>query len=570
MALVTVAEGRYVEVNASYGRLLDYAPGELVGQTFPVLGLVHQEERALVMDVLRRAGRLGNIPLILRTRDGEARTAIGSVQLEEFDGQPHFVLILQDLTEYERVQSALQSVETRFRYFFQGIPLPLLVYDATSLQILDVNPAACRTYGYTHNEFLRRTLMDLVRGETAREPGSAPYSAEAHALARIWRHHRKDGSPLDGDVATFSFHLDGRPINLSILQDITEQRAREAALHASREQLQIVAEVMTDAIWDRDLETDEVQWNQGLNSLFGFEPGSDQPHGWWLNQVHPEERAAVEASINEVFASGGDFWTREYRFRRADGRYVNVLDRGHVFRDRDGRPRRFIGAMVDITAQLAIHEVAARAAQEERQRLARDLHEAVTQSLYSTSLMAEAARRHAYQNDLDRAADYIARLGETSRHALRQLRLLVYQLRPSTLEQEGLVNALRFRLEAVEQRAGVRAHLIDETVREIPSAVAGELFWVAQEALNNSLRHANATTTTVSLREVMDEVWIEIRDNGQGFTVGDRHLPSAGLASLRERVARLGGVLEIESRPGEGTLLRARVGIASCDDTRQT
>ena len=86
MVVTTLAEGRYVEVNQAYAQMLGYAPAELIGQAFPVFGLGHSEERGMVVEVLRRAGKLGDVPLLLRTRERETRTAIGSVQLEEIDG----------------------------------------------------------------------------------------------------------------------------------------------------------------------------------------------------------------------------------------------------------------------------------------------------------------------------------------------------------------------------------------------------------------------------------------------------------------------------------------------------
>ena len=564
MVITTIDEGRYVQVNPAFAQLLGYAPDELIGQVFPVLGLVHEEERAMVMDVLRRTGKLGDIPLLLRTQTGEIRTAIGSVQMEEIGGQHYLVSMLQDLTDHERVQNALQSAETRFHLFFQGIPLPLIVYDATRQNILDVNPAACRVYGYSHDEFTQMTVADLRPPEEAKQPGIRQPHRPHRGSSRIGpeRHLGKDGRIMDVDIVSYAFDLDGRPARLSIVQDVSEQRAIDNALRANEERLRIVADVTTDAVWDRDLTTNEVEWNHGLGVLFGFRLAEDRPHDWWLNHVHPDEREGVEASIEEAFASDRNFWTAEYRFRHAAGDYVNVLDRGYIVRDEQGRAVRFIGAMVDITVQLQIAKAAARAAQDERQRLARNLHDAVTQSLYSSSLMAEAARRHAVNNQLEASVDYITRLGSLSQQALRQLRLLVYQLRPATLEQEGLVNALRYRLEAVEQRAGVRVRLIEDGDEAIPPPMQSELFWIAQEALDNALKHANATATTITVKQTPDEVWLEIADNGCGFVLdGPPHDGAAGLQRLRERVDRLGGILEVQSQPGSGSLVRARLAL---------
>ncbi len=562
MVITTLAEGRYVEVNDAFARMLGYQPPEMIGQTFPVLGLGHTEERNLVIEVLRRAGKLGDIPLLLRTRNGEARTAIGSVQLEDLGGETYLVSMIQDLTDHERIQSALQNAESRFRIFFQSIPLPLLVYDVATLGFVDVNPAACRQYGYSHDEFLGLSAAELwvVADEDELAAARQRVSDPSQTRLGISQHRRQDGTILDVDVVSYAFEMEGRPVRLSIAQDVTEQRAIENALRASEERLRIIADVTTDAMWDRNLVTNDVSWSHGLSSLFGFPIEGLQDHAWWYHHVHPDERVRVEAGIDAVLAGDDIYWADEYRFLCVDDRYANVLDRGYVIRDDAGRPVRFIGAMVDITTQVQVAEAAARAAQEERQRLARDLHEAVTQSLYSASLMAEAARRHSATADLSTTGDYITRLSELSQQALRQLRLLVYELRPTVLKQEGLVGALRHRLEAVEQRAGIQARLLEsDGDTAIPMPLQSELFWIAQEALNNSLKHAAATAVTVTVGAAPDGVRLEVRDNGRGFDLDQGTGNGSGLNSLRERLARLGGLLEIDTVTGGGAVVRVHL-----------
>ena len=193
----------------------------------------------------------------------------------------------------------------------------------------------------------------------------------------------------------------------------------------------------------------------------------------------------------------------------------------------------------------------------ERERLARELHDSVTQSLYSLTLLAEAGRRLAQHGDLERVEEYLDRLGEIGQQALKEMRLLVYQLRPLVLKREGLVGALQQRLDTVEKRAGVDARLLIEGEIELPAQVEEELYRIAQEALNNALKHAAATCVTVCIRAEGDQVELEVRDDGRGFdpvTVGNEG--GMGLVSMRERMEKLGGTLAILSTPGEGTRVR--------------
>ncbi|MEZ4638857.1 MAG: sensor histidine kinase [Caldilineaceae bacterium] len=155
---------------------------------------------------------------------------------------------------------------------------------------------------------------------------------------------------------------------------------------------------------------------------------------------------------------------------------------------------------------------------EERQQLARELHDSVTQSLYSVNLLAETAHRAVTANDLERTNYLVDRVGEMARQALKEMRLLVYELRPAALAQEGLVGALQQRLDTVEGRAGVKTQLrIDGDPARIPQQMEAHLYRIAQEALNNALKHAEAVAVTVLLSVDTEFVTLTIKDNGRGF-----------------------------------------------------
>jgi signal transduction histidine kinase len=199
----------------------------------------------------------------------------------------------------------------------------------------------------------------------------------------------------------------------------------------------------------------------------------------------------------------------------------------------------------------------------ERERLARELHDSVTQSLYSLHLLSEAGRQLAAAGDLDRVGGYLERLGDISQQALKEMRLLVYELRPLVLKREGLVGALQQRLDAVEKRAGVVARLLIEGEVELPASVEEGLYRIAQEALNNILKHAGATSVTVTVRSEGDRVELEIADNGTGFDL-DATIDHGGmgLVSMRERAEKMGGSFAVLSVPAGGTKVRVNVEVS--------
>jgi signal transduction histidine kinase len=198
---------------------------------------------------------------------------------------------------------------------------------------------------------------------------------------------------------------------------------------------------------------------------------------------------------------------------------------------------------------------------EERNRLARDLHDSVTQSIYGVRLFAEAAGRLLTSGDIALAGEHLHEMQRTAQEALQEMRLLIYELRPSVLGESGLAAALQARLEAVEGRAGLETSLkLEGADRRLPTDVEAVLYRIAQETLNNALRHAQARHIEVTLRQFERTVELEVADDGVGFTP-DVALEQGGLGlrGMEERAASMGASLSIQSHPGAGTRVRVEV-----------
>jgi signal transduction histidine kinase len=199
---------------------------------------------------------------------------------------------------------------------------------------------------------------------------------------------------------------------------------------------------------------------------------------------------------------------------------------------------------------------------QERERLARELHDSVTQSLYSVNLYAHAAALALTAGKQESVAGYLHELQETAQEGMRDMRLLIFQLHPPELETEGLAAVLQARLAAVEARAGLQTDFRVEGERRLPIAIEGELYWIAQESLNNVLKHAQAQHVTLRLCYTPTSISLEVSDDGVGFdplAVRPEGRGGVGLRSITERAARLGGTLACDSRPGEGTRVKVEV-----------
>jgi signal transduction histidine kinase len=204
------------------------------------------------------------------------------------------------------------------------------------------------------------------------------------------------------------------------------------------------------------------------------------------------------------------------------------------------------------------------AVMEERRRLARELHDSVSQALYGIGLGTRTARTLIDREAIDEGTraklakpmDYVLSLAEAG---LAEMRALIFELRPDALEQEGLVAALDRQAVALRARHKLTVQIDFCEEPEVSLEVKEAIYRIAQEALNNIVKHARATHVEIRLQCCEGLTTLEIQDDGVGFDAGREYAGHFGLESMRERTAKLGGRLEIETAPGHGTLVRIRL-----------
>jgi signal transduction histidine kinase len=190
--------------------------------------------------------------------------------------------------------------------------------------------------------------------------------------------------------------------------------------------------------------------------------------------------------------------------------------------------------------------------QEERQRLSRELHDSVSQALYSIALGSKTARTLLDRDPLKAVEPIDFTLAQAER-GLAEMRALILELRPEMIEQEGLTGALQRQADALaaRHRLDVQAVLCGEP--DLPMSAKEALYRIAQEALHNTIKHAGASKVIVSLECAHGDVVLEIRDNGVGFDTSRMYHGHVGLQSMRERAEVVGGIVRIQSRQGAGT-----------------
>jgi PAS domain S-box-containing protein len=424
------------------------------------------------------------------------------------------------------------------------------------------NPSAERLYGWSSEEALGRLTTELMVDDYDQRP---THDIRAHFLTgKSWsgeypvRH--RDGTLLSIETTiTPVLNTDGELTHIiGVASDIAERKQAEEALRVSEKAYRDLVEKISDVIYAVDAGGVITYLNPAIESLIGLPP--EQVVGQPFAQfIHPEDLERLQGNIQNLF-SGVAPGPAEYRVLNVKGetRWIRVTSQPVVEGDRVTGVQ---GVLTDITERKRVEaQLEEAAVLEERTRLARDLHDSVTQTLYSTNLFADAAHLAMSTGRTDTATKHLDAVRELIWQAMLEMRLLLFELRPPLLEEIGLVGALESRLESVETRVGLPIEFRVDGDRQLPPTVESELYLVALEALNNIAKHAQANRVTVHLRLDEERCRLVIQDDGSGFD------PEAagrgggqGLRSMQERVAQLGGRLDLETAPGQGTTVTIEV-----------
>ncbi len=329
------------------------------GRFETLLASVHGEDRPRVQ-ALREESLASGTPLQLRYRvvhaDGSVRTLdeYGQVQLRG-EGDGVLRSTLRDVSALVAAGEREREQAEQYRYLFASNPVPLAVYHRESLAILAVNTAAAQMLGRT-----REALLQLHAEDVLGEPDRGRIREHLARVgpeqidAGIFVMQRADDQTLLCRVYGQDIAFDGQRARLVMLLDVTAAERARQELEASEMRLRLAARASHDAIWDYDVVAETLWWNEGYATLFGHAAGDSAPRlRDWLDRVHPDDRERVETSFTAALAGrSGEQWQEDYRYRHADGYWLDVRDRGYLLRDAQGTITRMIGGMHDRSGEV--------------------------------------------------------------------------------------------------------------------------------------------------------------------------------------------------------------------------
>ncbi|MEO5804083.1 MAG: PAS domain S-box protein [Verrucomicrobiota bacterium] len=348
------------------------------------------------------------------------------------------------------------------------------------------------------------------------------------------------------------------------LRENTSRKQTKEALRRSEERLHTLANLTSDAIWEFDAASNELWRSEGSARLLGYPANAARTSNWWKQNIHPDDRSQVLNELDKILKTGEGQFHQTYRVRKADGSYAEVTDRAVAVRDEQTQTFRLIGSMVDVTAQnkaeAAKREISKKilqAQEQERQRVARELHDGVNQLLSSSAYRLNSLEQQISKRDVS-LAEKVVEAKDLVEKAMTEVRLISRNLRPSELDDLGLNAALRSLCLDFQERSGLQVKTTcDDFGRTLSANVEMTIYRIAQEALNNVEKHAHAKNVHLSLKRESDaSIRLKIRDDGLGFDpliVRKGAKSGWGLDNMRERALLFHGNITLESAPRKGT-----------------
>lgn len=515
--------------------------------------------------------------------------------------------VMIDITENKRIESELHEREQQYRSIFESVNDGLFINSLTTNRLVDFNPAAARMHGYTEDEFFHLQPPDFIH------PDSLHLFNDYMDVVReggVFRSPavdiRKDGSTFHVEVMGTGLMYKGELHALGVVRDVDDQyraiQLLEQRVQERTQELQTLLEVSRSITSTLDLTTmlgialDQLK---GIVDFTGAAIYTVRGEGLELHATrgimvehaiswpsYPRDNPIDHAILNEnqpvVIPNVMDDSTLAQAFRQGVGERLKLIPAGIyswlgvplVVKDdaigmlvllhlTDHYHQHHADLVMTLANHIAIAIENARLYQnsqilvalQERQKLARELHDSVSQALYGIGLGVQTARKMldieaASKPDLREPLDYVMSQVDAG---LAEMRALIFELRPESLENEGLVVALSKQAAALEARHNLRviAHLSEEP--KLPFEMKEAFYRIGLEAMNNIIKHAKATQVLVSLQVKPDTVLLEIQDDGIGFEPGSVFPGHLGLQSMRERAERLRGHVCVDSAPGKGT-----------------
>ncbi len=371
----------------------------------------------------------------------------------------------------------------------------------------------------------------------------------------------------DGSIRTVLFRAylsrdsKRRPSKIcGVITDITDRKIIEDALRVSEERFKLAAEGSTDGLYDWHIPQNHVYYSPRWKEMLGHAEQEVGNHfDEWRNRLHPNDHDRAMSYVNDFLAGRTKKYELEARLRHRDGTYRWILSRATLIRDARGLPQRLVGSHVDLTELRELQRKLLEVSEQERRIIGYDLHDGLGQQLTAVEMLALLAYKRVPETDPD-ARKLLSEMASLIRTSISHVRTLSRGLAPTTPTGKGLVDALEELVHLSQAASGIRCQLHPGGVlTPLDPLVSSQLYRIAQEAVNNALKHSQATRIDVYIRQSGGTSLLIIDDDGQGITAGNGQRAKHGLEIMKYRAHLLGAHLEITPRLDGGTSVRCQL-----------
>ena len=537
---------------------------DLVADSTPAFSKVHPDDLGALQSTIAEAARtFSPWKTVFRARHpakGWIWIEGSSMPMREPNGDTLWHGFLMDVTERQRADQALHESEQRFRNIYQNASTGIAITDWEG-RYVHCNPAYCAIMGYSEKELLQKHFQSLIHPEDgARNLDFVRrlMAGDIPSFEMENRYVRKNGTTARVHRFVSVLRDDkGNPVNLmALVSDVTEQRNAEEKTHRERERLRRMVDTAQVGIVILSPEGEVREANDALLRMIGWTREEFAAQGLHWRKLTPPEYRDLNRKAAEELSRRGSAEPAERVILRKDDTRIPVLCNGVMLPGDQGH--EFAVFVTDLTEQRRLEGALQDAGEAAQARIARDLHDGLGQQLGGVLYLGRLLQHDLKARGAPEAGQ-AAELNSLVKDALNLTRHVARGLHPVPAQPDGLMLALQALIEQVAR--GAKATLIFECQPPVlleDVRVASHLYRIAQEALNNALKHSRATRIEVALWRDPAAIYLAVRDNGIGLAHGPAG-HGLGMHTMKHRARLVGGLLTIENASDGGAKITCQV-----------
>jgi PAS domain S-box-containing protein len=569
--------------SSSYKKMYGFSGDDLKNDVNEWLSRIHPDDKQKIDKDLEKHSTSDNpyyettYRIQLKNGDYKWIMARGKILSKDSEGNPmRMIGTHTDLTKTLNAKAEIKKMNDRFLYAAKASSQALWEWDALTGEAY-VSPTFTELFGWQADTDRRfEQWHQYVHPDDRRQTVDGYYLCLQNIEKNIWqaeyRFLKADGSYATvSDKAYILRDTENKVIKvIGATEDITSKKKTEEELYKTNERFDIMMKATNELLWEWDIRNNFIyRAQQGLQKVYGIADDSNiKTLEKWLERIHPDDHKKLDEIIEDI-KNATDHYTFEieYRFKKDDGHYTFVYDRGILLNDENNQPLRIIGAAQNISERKEleqellkneleykklINQATVDSQEQERSEIGRELHDNINQVLTTTKLYLELALANK-----NMTTELIKKSSRNISSLITEIRELSRSLMDPTIGDLGIIDSINDLVDNINLARKVHINLeIDETIENcLDKNQKLTIFRILQESLNNVIKHAKATFVQIYITREEDYIEMVINDDGIGFE-HESVKKGAGLKNITNRIYLINGSFIIDTEPGRGCIIK--------------